>query len=186
MKHFKSIKIVCLCLLTVYSCSKDDDQSVPVDPRLEFVGSYRISETVAQYSDNEGTQPEVSIDLNPRINFEIDNSLNNDELLVDMEEFIEDLYRGLYLDIDVVLGVIDVDIDDDIIAQISGNDFEINNAEFEVTIALSEEEEHFVLDNEMDVEGDFNGNALRFDFEIYFSSVAGQAVMEGDSEGDKD
>ncbi len=183
MKH---LKIVCICLLTVWSCSKDDDQPIPSDTRLEFVGSYRIFETVLQYSDSGGSQPEVNIDLNPRIHFEIVDSLNEDELLVDMEEYIEDLYMGLYLDQGVILGVIDVDFDDDIIARISGNDFEINNAEFKVSIAISAEDDHYIIDNEMDVDGEFNGDTIQFDFEIDLSYDTGQAVLEGDSEGEKD
>lgn len=184
MKNLKLVQLLCVCFLITFSCTKDDDNK-PIDPRLEYIGTYKISETeirVINFAiDIDST---FTVDIDPTIKFELDNNLNDDELLVDMEEYIEDLYRAYFLAFGTILDDIDVDIDEDIIAQISGNDFEINNAEFEVRIVF--EGAVTLLDNEMDIEGDFNGDSVTFDFEIEAETSTSQIDLTGESEGEKD
>lgn len=170
-------------MLAVFSCSNNDDQ--PTDPRLEFVGTYKISETEVRVvnfaTDIDST---FTVDIDPKVKFELDNNLNNNELLVDMEEYIEDLYSASFLAFGTLPDDIDVDIDEDMIAQISGNYFEISNAEFEVRIVF--EGVVTLLDNEIEVEGNFIGDTVKFDFEIEAESDSAQLDFTGESEGEKD
>lgn len=170
-------------MLAVFSCSKDDDQ--PTDPRLEFVGAYRVSETelrvVNTALDIDST---FTVDIDPRIRFELDNNLGDNELLVDMEEYIEDLYRAYFLAFGTTLDDVDVDFNEDIVAQIADNDFEIINAEFEVRVV--NDGDIIILDNQMDVEGNFNEDILMFNFEIEVESGTSQLDLTGESEGEKD
>lgn len=182
MKNLKLLKLVCICILIVFSCSKDDDEQT-IDPRLEFIGAYQISETETQIIS--GTNP-TQLNIGSKVRFNINNSLNENELSVDMKDYIEDFYREIYSYVGYTVTNVDVTIDNPIIAQVSGNTFEISNAEFEVVISILGEEEVSEIDNIMDVEGAFYGNTLIFDSEIDFTHDTASGHFDVESEGEKD
>lgn len=180
----KNLKLLCIYLLTV--CSYKNDNDKPIDNRLKFVGSYKISETEMQYSEYTVTELPNITGINPRIKFKLDNSLNEDELLVDMNEYIQDLYTTYFLALGAALVSVDMNVEKNIIAHISEDKFEINNVEFKVTVTDLDEVGKFVINNKMDIKGVFNESSLKFDFKIDLMLDSGHGIFKGDSKGEKD
>lgn len=173
-----------MCVLTILSCRSRDN--MPIDPRQEFVGSYRISITEATLYEGEITESPFTTDVNSRIKFELNSTLNKNELIVNMEAYIKNLYTAYFMSLGAEDVSVNITINEDIIAQISENNFKINNTEFRVTVINLVGEVPYIIENKINAVGEMNKNSLQFNFNIEWSNNFGKGVLEGVSKGKKD
>ena len=141
----------------VFSC-KDDDEP---DPRGAFAGTYDVDELdvtvragVEQVSEN--------FDVNAEIEFIINPDLDADEMEVDMDDFLEDMVRSLLAVLDED-ATVQIEVDEMVVAEISGDEFEIDGAE--VTLTVQTDDGPSVYEMKVDVEGELKDGELEIEAE---------------------
>ena len=179
--NFRNCLKCCLILLTVsfFGCKDNEDP----DPRQAYLNTYKMDDFEVHLFTNDGTDSTFVVSNNSEIDFEKDDDLDADELKIELEEFLEDaITESLRAYIPGVLTY--ADFDDDLIVDVSGNEFDLDNSEFQLTISNSGSTDIFPSD--VEGSGEISGEDIEFEFEIVIHVGVSTITMEGTIEGEKD
>ncbi len=167
--------------MVIFTGCKDDEAP---DPRMAFVGSYEMDDLDVNLSTTDGTDTTYAISINSEIEFEIEAGLDADELKMDVEELLEDLISSSLQAFAPV--IVNLDLDDDAIVEISGNEFELDGYEFDVILSSGGGGTPATYPCEANIEGEINGEEITLDFEITLFATAGSITIQGTIEGEKE
>lgn len=177
----KWLMIAAVLGTVIFTGCKDDEAP---DPRMAFVGSYEMDDLDVNLSTTDGTDSTYSISNNSEIEFEIEAGLDADELKMDVEELLEDLISSsLQAFIPVI---VNLDLDDDAIVEISNNEFELDGYEFNVILSSGGGGTPTTYPCELNIEGEIDGEEITLDFKIEIFAMGDAIIITGTIEGEKE
>ena len=164
--------------VSVFGCKDDEDP----DPRQAFVGEYEMDDLEIRVFTSDGTDSTFDISNNSEIEFEMKADLDPDELEVDPEELLEDIIKES-LKAFLPSIAVSVGLDEEAIVEISGNEFELDSYEFDITLSNGGTSE--TLPCEIDATGELDGNLITMEFQIVIFVEAETITFEGEIEGER-
>lgn len=173
---------VILFALSFAGCKDNEDP----DPRQAFIGAYEMDDfDITVVSASVGVDTTFSLPHESEIEFETDDELDTDELKVELEDFLENvILEGLSVFASPGTTVaVSVDIDDTAIAEISGNEFELDDLSFTITVTSGGTPS--VFNCEIKGQGELESDELTHEFEITILGDAGNVIFEGTITGER-
>ncbi len=159
----KPFLFVVTIVLFFISCSDDD----PKDFRLSLEGEYEVEQLDNTVTPDGGAEiPVNDLDADPDIILSIDASLNDDEMAIELEKFLEELFEETNAELgNIVSASVEFDDVGDLVAQVTANSFELNDLGFEIELASMGNPTRLRI-CEMDVSGNINNGVMIFEFHI--------------------
>jgi hypothetical protein len=159
----KPFLLVISIVLLLMSCSDDE----PRDFRLSLEGEYEVDQLDNTVTPDGGSEiPVNDLDVDPDIILSLDASLEDDEMAIELEEFLEDLFEETNAELgNIVSASVEFDDVDDLVTQVTTNSFELNDLGFEVELTMSGSPTLLRI-CEMDISGEIMNNEMTFEFHI--------------------
>jgi len=176
LKHVFWIFTLCAFI----GCSEDDP-----DPIAIFEGTYEMNDfDVTIETGNEDTTMTVSSPSD--VEFEQDEDLDGDELIMEVDDFLEDLIEQTVGQLTTGFSY-GLEFDDDILVRVAGSEFEMDDTNFILTETDDSDGDQYEALCELEGEGSKSGEDLELEFEItLFLTGEDSYVFTGTVSGERD
>jgi hypothetical protein len=180
----KSYLFILLVSATIIACSSDDNTNLPEDPRDVFVGDFEMEAFAFDYLNFDSAPEPVSYNAEiNQVQFSKDGEMDKNELQVDLNGFIKELFRasdaGFLQEISV-----QIENPQPATAQISGSDFSIDD--FHVPVQISFGSFSATIDCLFNADGQLTEGKLTMDF-LLSCDIDGDSIeMTGTAIGNKE
>lgn len=179
--------LLSMAIFLTLSCSSDDDSPAP-DPKAKFVGTFEMDDFDMQFKIiNSGVvvlDSIVALTSHPEIEFEIEDDLNEDELKTKIDEFLQTLWKRFFTAVELSTLTVDVETDEEVIAEISGDDYAMDEFTSELTLSNGGISEHFLFDSNM--KGERDGEDFTLEFEVGGTVFNSVVQISGTAMGEKE
>lgn len=188
MKKTNSIKfllLIILAVVTISACSSDDKAAPPAaDPREVFIGAFQLEPFVFDYLNFDSSAEAVPFNVEYiMIQFSKDGQLDENELYVDLNGFIKELFLtsdvGFTQDISVL-----IENPEPATAKISGSDFSI--VDFQIPVQISFESFSATIDCVFNADGQLTEGKLTMNFTLLCDVDGDPIKMTGTTIGNKE
>lgn len=161
-KNMTILPIFSLLILIISGCSVLGGDEAP-DPRETFIGSYKVGTYNVSVTDGVDDIT-YSATSKPEIEFVMDDNLETDELGIDLEEFIRETMEDVLSSAAGINVKVSIEFEDegDLVAEISGIEFKID--EFDFALTLEQGSVVTTAHSEFQAEGKLEGNKLTIKF----------------------
>lgn len=171
MKKFTKTLLFILPIVLA-GCSSDDEDSP--SPNAAYEGTYEMEDFEVEL-DLGGSNEKYTIEINPEVELVSDPEMGDEELKLELEEFIKTLWLSIYqIEGFTITANYSIDIEEGAITKISGDKFKVNG--FFYSVMVTGEEGEVPIECYFKAEGKFEDAGITMDFSsngiISFSGTA--------------
>lgn len=167
-----------LLVVFLFGCSKDEAP----DPRQVFVGAYEMEDynTLVTFGTDDSL---FAVSANSEIEFLLSEGLHADELVIDIEDFTSEIILKTLGTI-ATSGVFSVDFEEEVLTEISGDEFELF---FYFPLTISDGGTTQELICRFEGEGELSGDEIEIEYEItLYAGVGANYIFSGTATGQRD
>lgn len=185
-KILKPGRILLAAMLLTTGCSSDDEEFV--DPRAAFVGEYETEDYDLSYSLIYNNSPQIDTTIVANGGTEIEIYLVEDDKREIRFEGLDEFIESGCAELNYAIGGNPVNfmatIDEEVIAEVEGNEFELEDTDFTLTTTVNNIPSSTILS--LSGQGSLNENILVLEFEYSGTGAGGSLTFSGEVEMEKE